>query len=98
MTVKEESVPKEVILGCAAVWTVPVRLPWTLPVKAPNNDVAVTELIPDIFVESSPIILPFAFISPVTVNELRTVAPYGVSTTFELVITELPIKLWAEHW
>ena len=44
--------------------TLPVTFPVTLPVNAPNKPVAVTELIPDIFVESSPIIFPFAFILP----------------------------------
>ena len=35
-------------------------------IPLPKNVVAVTELIPDIFVELSPIIFPFAFIFPLT--------------------------------
>ena len=45
-----------------------------IPVKfspLPKYDVAVTELIPDIFVELSPTILPFALILPETVAELK---------------------------
>ena len=41
------------------------------PEPSPKNDVAVTELIPDIFVELSPTILPFALILPETVAELK---------------------------
>ena len=70
----------------------------TNPEPLPKNDVAVTELIPDIFVALSPIILPFAFIFPETVSESRRVAAYGLSTTFEFVTTELPIKAWFPHW
>ena len=43
-------------------------LPVTLPVRLPKNEVAVTELIPDIFVELSPIIFPFALIFPANVE------------------------------
>ena len=50
---------------------------FTSPEPLPKNDVAVTELIPDIFVELSPSILPFAFRSPETVSESRRVAAYG---------------------
>ena len=37
-------------------------LPVTFPVRLPKSDVAVTELIPDIFVALSPKIFPFAII------------------------------------
>ena len=35
---------------------------------------------------------------PVTDNPLRRVAVYGELTTFELMITALPIYPCAEHW
>ena len=64
----------------------------TNPEPSPKNDVAVTELIPDIFVALSPSILPLAVIFPETVSESRRVAAYGLSTTFEFVTTALPIS------
>ncbi len=42
-------------------------LPVTFPVRLPKSDVAVTELMPDIFVALSPKIFPFAFISPLAI-------------------------------
>ena len=40
-------------------------------VRLPKSDVAVTELIPDIFVALSPTIFPFAFMLPETVSAPR---------------------------
>ena len=34
-TVREVNDPSEVIFACAAVWTVPDKLPVTLPIKDP---------------------------------------------------------------
>ena len=47
--------------------SVPIPTPDN-PVPSPKNDVAVIELIPEIFVAPSPIIFPFAFIFPETVS------------------------------
>ena len=68
-TVKAVSVPNEVIFGWAAVWRVPKKL------------VAVTELIPNIFVALSPTIFPFAFISPAKVE---------TPVTFKCVVLVIP--------
>ena len=42
------------------------------PEPSPKNDVAVTELIPEIFVELSPTISPFALIFPPKVDKPDT--------------------------
>ena len=42
---------------------------------SPKNDVAVTELIPDIFVALSPIIFPFAVIFPVKLAVEPSIKP-----------------------
>ena len=52
-------------------WSSCENPPALIPVKAepsPKNAVAVTELIPEIFVALSPIIFPFALISKVAVR------------------------------
>ena len=56
---------------------------------APKNFVAVTELIPDIFVALSPIIFPFAFISPVKVEIPRTCREF----VFISAVLPVPVKL-----
>ena len=59
LTSNPVSVPNDVILGCAAVCNVPVKVD------------AVTPAIPVMFVALSPTIFPFAFIFPETVTALR---------------------------
>ena len=47
--------------------SVPIPGRFVNPAPLPKNDVAVTELIPDMFVALSPIIFPFAVILPAAV-------------------------------
>ena len=57
--------------------------PASIPVKPaphPKKQVAVTELIPDIFVALSPIIFPFAVIFPVKVEAPPTVTSVLIAT------------------
>ena len=54
----------------------PVLTPtFSSPEPSPKNDVAVTELIPDMFVALSPTIFPFAFIFKVAFNVFTLIAP-----------------------
>ena len=68
-----------------SVFIIPVSTPtFSNPEPSPKNDVAVTELIPDIFVALSPIIFPFAtklpamVVTPVTSRLLNVDTPIGL--------------------
>ena len=56
------------------------------PEPSPKNAVAVTELIPEIFVAESPVILPFAIISPVNV-EIPAISKFLVEISVPKVVS-----------
>ena len=83
LSVAPEKLHPEQVLDANKLRSLSAENPASIPVKPaphPKKQVAVTELIPDIFVAVSPMIFPFAVIFPVKVEAPPTVTSVLIAT------------------